>query len=80
LPPAILTGTGAAAGFALINSIGNVGGLVGPTIIGGMKEASRTFASALLFLAGALLAGACVAVLFGRLAQMELASARPVRS
>jgi ACS family tartrate transporter-like MFS transporter len=29
LPPAILTGTGAAAGFALINSIGNVGGLVG---------------------------------------------------
>jgi ACS family tartrate transporter-like MFS transporter len=70
LPPAILTGTGAAAGFALINSIGNVGGLVGPTLIGGMKEASGTFTSALLFLSGALLAGACLALLFGRVAGM----------
>ncbi len=30
LPTAILTGTGAAAGLALVNSIGNLGGLVGP--------------------------------------------------
>ena len=68
LPPAILTGTGAAAGFALINSIGNVGGLVGPTLIGGMKEASGTFTTALLFLALSLLAGALLALLFGRVA------------
>jgi MFS transporter, ACS family, tartrate transporter len=79
LPPALLTGTGAAAGFALINSLGNVGGLVGPTLIGGMKEASGTFTTALVFLAGALLAGACMALLFGRVAGTQLPSPRPVQ-
>ena len=68
LPPTILTGTAAAAGFALINSIGNVGGLVSPALIGNMKEATGTFTAALLFLAGALLVGACMALLFGRVA------------
>ncbi len=68
LPPAVLTGTAAAAGFALINSIGNVGGLVGPALIGDMKEATGTFTTSLLFLAGALLAGSLTALLFGRLA------------
>ncbi|HLO24058.1 MAG TPA: MFS transporter [Methyloceanibacter sp.] len=76
LPPTILTGTAAAAGFALINSIGNVGGLVSPALIGNMKEATGTFTAALLFLAGALLVGACMALLFGRVAQPELASPR----
>jgi MFS transporter, ACS family, tartrate transporter len=79
LPPAVLTGTAAAAGFALINSIGNVGGLVGPTLIGGMKEATGTFTTALLFLSGALLVGACVAILFGRVAGRQLPSPRPVQ-
>ncbi len=75
LPPSVLTGTAAAAGFALINSIGNVGGLIGPTLIGGMKEATGTFASSLLFLAGALLAGSFTALLFGRLAPVGAKSA-----
>jgi ACS family tartrate transporter-like MFS transporter len=34
LPTVILTGTAAAAGLALINSIGNLGGFVGPTVVG----------------------------------------------
>ncbi len=58
LPTAILTGTGAAAGLALVNSVGNLGGLAGPTIIGVMKEGSGDFTFALLFLAGALVLGA----------------------
>ena len=78
LPPAILTGTAAAAGFALINSIGNVGGLVGPALIGGMKEASGTFTNALLFLALSLLAGALLAVLFGRAAWTDRTAPRTV--
>jgi len=78
LPPAILTGTAAAAGFALINSTGNVGGLVGPTLIGGMKEASGTFTNALLFLAFSLLAGAFLALLFGRAAWTDRTAPRIV--
>ena len=65
LPTAILTGTGAAAGLALVNATGNLGGLAGPTIMGVMKEATGTFTSGLLFLAGALVLGALIALLFG---------------
>ena len=54
LPTAILTCTGAAAGLALINSIGNCGGFVGPVIVGHLKVATGDFTAALLFLAGAL--------------------------
>ena len=66
LPTAILTGTGAAAGLALVNSIGNLGGLAGPSIVGVIKQATGSFTVALLFLAGALLLGAVIALLFGR--------------
>ena len=65
LPTSILTGTGAAAGLALINSLGNTGGLVGPPIIGALREETGTFTAALLFLAGMLVLGAVVALVFG---------------
>jgi MFS transporter, ACS family, tartrate transporter len=65
LPTAILTGTGAAAGLALINSMGNVSGLVSPTLIGVLRETTGTFTAALLFMAGTLLLGALIALLFG---------------
>jgi ACS family tartrate transporter-like MFS transporter len=66
LPTAILTGTGAAAGLALVNSIGNLAGLVSPTVIGLIKQATGSFTAALLFLAGALLLGALITLLFGQ--------------
>lgn len=56
LPMAILTGTAAAAGIALINSIGNLGGFLGPTLIGFVKNASGDYGPSLLALAGLLLA------------------------
>src|SRR5262245_964187 len=65
LPTSILTGTGAAAGLALINSIGNGGGLLGPPVIGVIKQETGSFTAALLFLAGALVLGAVVALAFG---------------
>jgi len=64
-PTAILTGTGAAVGLALVNSVGNLGGLLGPTVIGISKEATGMFASAMLFLAAALAFGGMIALLFG---------------
>ena len=38
LPTALLSGTAAAAGIAWINSIGNLGGYIGPTIFGVLKD------------------------------------------
>jgi ACS family tartrate transporter-like MFS transporter len=79
LPPAILTGVGAAGGLALVNSIGNCGGLVGPFVVGWLKGAGGSFAPALLFLAGALLLSGLLALLFGRLAQIPLGTGKRPR-
>ncbi len=65
LPTAILTGTGAAAGLALVNSMGNLGGFAGPSMVGVIREATGSFTAALLFLAGALALAAAIALLFG---------------
>jgi hypothetical protein len=40
LPTGFLTGSAAAGGIALINSIGNLGGFVGPYAIGWIKDAT----------------------------------------
>lgn len=60
LPAAMLAGPAAAAGIALVNSIGNVGGFVGPTLIGYIKETTGSFAPALWALAGAVAASALI--------------------
>lgn len=64
LPTALLTGAGAAAGIALVNSIGNVAGFAGPYIVGLLKEATGSFSAALLFLAAALALGGLMALRF----------------
>jgi len=52
LPSMFLTGTAAAGGIALINSIGNLGGFVGPFILGTVKDATNSYSIALYVLAG----------------------------
>jgi MFS transporter, ACS family, tartrate transporter len=54
IPPMFLGGTAAAAGIALINSIGNLGGFVGPTVMGWLRGSSGNYSSGLLVLASAL--------------------------
>ena len=41
LPPKILTGAGAAGGIALINTLGQVGGIVSPVMVGSVKDCDR---------------------------------------
>jgi MFS transporter, ACS family, tartrate transporter len=62
LPTAFLSGTAAAGGVALINSIGNVGGFVGPYVIGYVKQATQSFTNGMLVLAGTLLIAAILAL------------------
>ena len=60
LATAFLTGTAAAGGIALINSVGNLGGFFGPYIVGLIKDKTQSNLIALLFLGGALF---CMGVL-----------------
>jgi ACS family tartrate transporter-like MFS transporter len=50
VPAALLTGSAAAGGIALINSIGNLGGFVAPSIVGIGKSMSGSYTGALLIL------------------------------
>jgi MFS transporter, ACS family, tartrate transporter len=51
MPSVFLTGAAAAVGMALINSIGNLGGYVGPQIVGWIKDSTQSFEWALYFMA-----------------------------
>jgi ACS family tartrate transporter-like MFS transporter len=48
LTTSFLNGIGAAAGIALVNSIGNIGGFVGPNVIGYIRETTHSFAAGLV--------------------------------
>ena len=63
LPTAFLSGTAAAGGIALINSIGNLGGFAGPYILGWLRETTKGFTAGLYFLAAAAIAAGVMAVL-----------------
>ena len=56
LGTALLSGTAASTGIALINSVGNLGGFVGPTLVGVIKDRTGSNVAALVLLGGALLA------------------------
>jgi MFS transporter, ACS family, tartrate transporter len=63
----IRTGTAAASGIAWINSVGNLGGFFGPTVVGWAKDYSGSFAGGLYALAGFALLSAIVSALWLRI-------------
>ncbi|HEV2133353.1 MAG TPA: MFS transporter [Terracidiphilus sp.] len=63
VPSLFLSGAGAAAGIAWINSLGNIGGFVGPILIGWMKERWGSYAGG-LDAVGAMLAISAALMLF----------------
>ena len=60
MPSLFLTGAAAAGGIALINSIGNLGGYVGPFIVGWIKQSTDSFEMGVYFLAGCALTSALI--------------------
>ena len=62
LPTAFLTGAGAAAGIALINSLGNTSGFFAPYVTGWLKDATGSY-SAAMWMIGAVMALAGVVTL-----------------
>jgi ACS family tartrate transporter-like MFS transporter len=63
LPNTFLSGTAAAAGLAFINSVGNIGGWFGPTIVGWIADTTGGFQGGLYALAGFVAVAALVTVL-----------------
>ena len=58
-----LAGTGAAAGIALINSVGNLAGFLGPYLVGWVRTSTDSFTWALIVLALFPMAGALITIL-----------------
>lgn len=50
LPTSFLTGTAAAASIGLINSVGNLGGFVGPYVVGYLSRETGSFIGGVLYL------------------------------
>ena len=63
LPSTFLTGSAAAGGIAMINSIGNLGGFFGPSIVGWSREMSGGFSASLYTLAAFALAASATTFL-----------------
>ena len=76
LPTAFLTGSAAAGGIALINSIGNLGGFGGPYVIGWIKEATGAITLGLVALAVCLIVAGVLTCLLGHDFKFEMAASR----
>lgn len=62
LPNSFLSGTAAAGGIALINSVGNLGGFVAPYMISRVKAATNSFTGGLMVMSLTLFIGGALAL------------------
>lgn len=58
IPPVFLSGTAAAGGIALINSTGNLGGFVGPYLVGYVKDLTESYTAGIFALSASLIVAA----------------------
>jgi sugar phosphate permease len=63
LPTMFLTGTAAAASIALVNSAGNLGGFVGPYVIGFLTDKTGNYAAGIYYLVASGLVGGVLVLL-----------------
>jgi sugar phosphate permease len=66
LPTSLLTGVAAAAAIGLINSVGNLGGFVGPYVVGYVNTATNSFFGGILYLSLSALVAAGFVLALGR--------------
>ena len=76
MPSTFLSGAGAAAGIAMINSVGNLGGFVGPFAIGWLKNVTGGYAAGLYVVGATLALSAVVTLLLSRQAKKSLIIAK----
>ncbi len=59
----MLAGTGAAAGIALVNSLGNLAGFVAPFAVGWLKDLTSSTNAGVYLLPGSLVLGAILTLM-----------------
>jgi ACS family tartrate transporter-like MFS transporter len=73
-----MSGAGAAAGIAMINSIGNLGGFIGPYMIGWIKGKTGSYTGGLYVVGATLALSAALTLIFSRNnAELNQPSAKP---
>jgi D-galactonate transporter len=71
LPGKFLTGSALAGSIALINSMGAVGGVVGPSAVGWLKQSTGSFVGPMIMLSGVLIVGAALTLFLRRSALLR---------
>jgi MFS family permease len=74
LPTAFLSGAAAAGGIAIINSIGNLAGFVGPYVMGSIKDSTGSFTIGLLAIAGLVVLSMLIALSLPHDGDLEMLS------
>ena len=72
-PTAFLSGAAAAAGIAVINSVGNLAGFFGPFIMGWLKDVTGNFASGLWAISACALMGMVIVLILRHDVSLEAA-------
>jgi D-galactonate transporter len=81
LPTAMLSGTAAAGGIALINALGNLGGFFGPYVFGLVKDATGNFTFGLMAIALGPIMSAILVLCLGHDRRLEhIPTRQPVTS
>ncbi len=70
MPPTFLAGTAAAGGIALINAVGNLGGVFGPYAVGWALEATGSYAGGMAILAASMSVAAVLVLAMRRLQRL----------
>ncbi len=79
LPTAVMGSATAAAGIALVNALGNIGGYVGPVIVGVLKDMTGSYAPGLAAMGGFALLSGVLAVVMGHDGKTEPGRTAPER-
>ncbi len=77
MPSIFLTGTAAAGAIAMINAVGNLGGYVGPFVVGWIRDSTKSFEAGLYFLGACSLMAAVITFFAARAAGAPAAVPRP---
>jgi ACS family tartrate transporter-like MFS transporter len=73
LPSSFLSGPAAAGGIALITTISNFGGFLGPTVIGVLREGTGDYGAGMFVMALGMAMSAAVVLALGRAMARQLA-------
>ena len=77
IPARFLTGIAAAGGLAFINSVGTLGGFVGPAVVGWLKDLTGSFSVGMAGMGGFLLLSTVLAVALQRFAPRDQTITKP---